>query len=296
MDDNSSTPDRNPITSDAITPKLTPEDFVMQDTQREVRPSIVFHDSDQPLWTGWDVLALAVLTLAAMFVMSLVGFGIATHIKIFHAVPVSDLGRDPRLVIPVQVAAYLLVFVCMLWTTGRYRAGSFWRVIHWDWPSAKAYVPFLGGIALAVAIQVISALLPIPKQLPIEKYFKNASGAYLMAIFGITLAPLMEELFFRGFLYPVLARRTGVTLGIVMTSILFAFIHQSQLGYAWAPLLLLFIVGLVLTGVRARTGSVARSFLIHVGYNTTLFSLLWLQTDRFHHMEKAAAAIFTLKL
>ena len=29
------------------------------------------------------------------------------------------------------------------------------------------------------------------------------TSAYIMAIFGVTLAPLMEEMFFRGLLYPM---------------------------------------------------------------------------------------------
>jgi len=296
MQEDPNTPNPNPSEPNTVPPEHEPEPHMVRELPPEFRPSIDMRESDQPAWTGWDVWLIVLVTVAAMFITSLVGFGLALHLKNFRGVSITDLARDPRLVIPVQSAAYLIVFGCMLWVVGRHRSRSFWRAVHWNFPLANWFVPFLGGIVLALTIQFASALLPIPKQLPIEKFFKNASSAYLMAVFGITLAPLMEELFFRGFLYPVFARRIGVTSGIVVTAILFALIHQSQLGYAWAPLLLLFIVGLVLTGVRAYTGSVGRSFLIHVGYNTTLFSLLWLQTDRFHNLQKAAAAIFTLKL
>ena len=41
-----------------------------------------------------------------------------------------------------------------------------------------------------------------------------------------------------------------------------------------------------------RTGSVASSFLVHVGYNGTEMFLLLLATDGFRHMEKAALAVF----
>ncbi len=203
-----------------------------------------------------------------------------------------DLAREPRLVIPVQTAAYLIVLGCMVLIVQRRRAISFWRAIQWNWPGSSAVAYLFGGVGLALGIQLLSALLPVPKQLPIEKYFKDATGTYLMVVFGIAVAPLMEELFFRGFLYPVLARRTGATGGIAITAVFFALVHQSQLGRAWSPVLLLFVVGVVLTWVRANTGSVASSWLIHVGYNTTLFTLLWLQTDHFQHMERAASAVF----
>jgi hypothetical protein len=98
-----------------------------------------------------------------------------------------------------------------------------------------------------------------------------------------------------GLRYSENIRSGGNAIAIGVTAFGFALIHQPQLGYAGAPLLLIIIVGVVLTYVRARTGSVGSSFLLHVAYNTTLFTLLWLQTDHFHHMERAAAAVFTLK-
>jgi hypothetical protein len=107
-----------------------------------------------------------------------------------------------------------------------------------------------------------------------------------MAAFGTLIAPLVEELFFRGFLYPVLARRVGMVAGIVLTALPFALIHESQLARAWAPLLLLFFVGVILTTARARTGSVATSVLIHMGYNATLFIMLYLASDHFRHLER----------
>jgi uncharacterized protein len=261
------------------------------DGANDFRPSMDLRGPDQLPWSGWDVLALAVLTLVSMFVLTAIGMGIAMHVQAFRGMKLSDLAREPQLVIPVQIVAYLIVFGCMMLIVRRRRAVSFWDAIQWNWPGASAVAYFLGGVGLALTIQFLSALLPIPKQLPIEKYFKDAAGTYLMVIFGVTVAPLMEELFFRGFLYPVLARRAGVNAGIVITAFLFALIHQSQLGRAWAPVFLLFIVGVVLTYVRARTGSVANSFLLHVAYNSLLFVLLWIQTDHFHHMERAAAAV-----
>jgi hypothetical protein len=38
--------------------------------------------------------------------------------------------------------------------------------------------------------------------------------------------------------------------------------------------------------VRERTDSVASSFLMHCGYNFTLFAMLWLGSDHFRHLDK----------
>jgi hypothetical protein len=63
-------------------------------------------------------------------------------------------------------------------------------------------------------------------------------------------------------------------------------VHSEQLGEAWGPLLVVFIVGMVLTVTRVLTRSVAPGFLIHVGYNLTLFAGLFLGSDHFRHLER----------
>ena len=231
-----------------------------------------------------DVVRMALLTVVAIFFFTSISFSIASH-RFAPSMSTADAARNPKIILPGQAAAYFLTLgfmVVLLHQRGR----PFWQSVKWRWPSVGVGY-LLTGFALALAVQFSSAYLPIPKSLPIEQYFTDTSGVWLMAIFGVTLAPLMEELFFRGFLYPVLARHLPLWLAIGLTALGFALIHASQLAAAWAPLLLLFGVGLVLTIIRARTGSVATSFLIHVGYNATLFTLLYLSTDHFRHLEKA---------
>ena len=96
----------------------------------------------------------------------------------------------------------------------------------------------------------------------------------------------MEELFFRGFLYPVLRQRLGVAAGIFITALGFGLVHASQYGYSWLSILLIFVVGIVLAMVREKSNSVAAGFLVHAGYNATIMMLVFLATDGFRHLEK----------
>ena len=238
---------------------------------------------ENPPWSFWDVLRLVVITVISIGVFGAAALGIA--MRMLGKRDPSELARDPRLAVPAQFAAYIVLVIAMV-VIVRMHGFAFWRAVKWNFPF-RTWAGYLAlGVALAIAIQSASALLPIPKQLPIDKYFRTELGAYMMAFFGVVVAPFVEEMFFRGFLYPVLTRRLGVFLGVVLTAIAFAFIHESQLAHAWAPLLMLFVVGVALTAVRARLQSVASSWLMHVGYNTTLFTLLFLASDHFRHLEK----------
>jgi len=177
------------------------------------------------------------------------------------------------------VALYMILLV-----EGKYHT-RFRQAIRWNWPGVVG-LSMLGIGALMLGFDILGRFLPMPKTTPFDQFFARPSDAYLTVAFAVTLGPLMEELFFRGFLYPVIARRMGVVWGILLTALPFGLIHAFQYGYAWGAVLIVFLVGVVLTTVRAATKSVASSFLAHVGYNGTLMVLAALQTDGFRHMEK----------
>jgi hypothetical protein len=199
---------------------------------------------------------------------------------------IGDIARIPLVAVAGQGLAYLLVFAYMyILVTRERRRPDFLNAIHWNWPSSPA-VYVLIGVVLSIALQILASRLPIPKNLPIDTFFSTPSEAWVLTIFGMTLAPLMEEMFFRGFLYPVLARGVGVTAAIVITGFTFALLHGSQLMYSWGPVLVIFLVGIVLTVVRARKDSVAAGLIVHVAYNGTISALMFYATDGFRHLEK----------
>jgi len=63
-------------------------------------------------------------------------------------------------------------------------------------------------------------------------------------------------------------------------------LHGPQLLNSWGPVLVIFLVGIVLTMVRAHKNSVAASLLVHVAYNGTISALMFIGTDGFRHLEK----------
>ena len=198
------------------------------------------------------------------------------------------IGMDVRVAIGSQAAAYPVIVLLMYVVVRSRTKESFAKAIRWNWPGVTAPAFIASGVVLALIVDSLARFLPMPKSLPIDAYFHDATSAYIMAAFGISLAPLLEELFFRGLLFPVLKRSFNAVGGVLLTGAAFAAIHAIQLGLAWAPVLSIFVVGVVFTVVRLRRNSVAASFLMHCGYNLALFTALWVSTDHFRHMEKAA--------
>ena len=239
---------------------------------------------EDPVWTGWEVLALGAATVFTILVF-LFGITLAAHRLLYPNLPWIEVAKFPGLIVLSQVLAYLLVLGFMYILVKRDHQQDFWQAIRWNWPQ-KWSVYVFAGIGLAIGLQAFARLLPIPKNLPMDQFFQTTREAYLLSFFGVTFAPLLEELFFRGFLYPVLARRLEVAGGVVLTALGFAAIHGAQLQYSWGPVLVIFIVGLVLTLVRAMTKSVAASLLVHIAYNGTLSLMMFVFTGGFRHLER----------
>ena len=245
--------------------------------------------AENPVWDGWDVLLIIGLTFATIF-LSQFAILFGAHYFFYPHSSLMELAQRPLLllisqyVIDLAVVIYLLLLI-----EGKYRA-PFGSAIRWSWPNNAWVLLFLGGFMLLV-LSMLENLLPMPKDTPFDKLFARPRDAYLIAIIAVSLGPLVEELFFRGFLYPVLARRWGVAWAVFLTALPFALMHMPQYGYAWGALAVIFIVGVVCGTVRAVTKSVGASFLVHVGYNGAQMIIALFVTRGFTHMPKAIATL-----
>jgi len=85
----------------------------------------------------------------------------------------------------------------------------FWRrgfLAGIDWHGAKAAglaVRLVSlGLSVGWCVQALSSLVPMPKSIPMDDFFRTPSDVWLVTLFGTLLAPLFEEVTFRGFLLP----------------------------------------------------------------------------------------------
>ncbi len=91
----------------------------------------------------------------------------------------------------------------------------------------------------------------------------------VMAVAAVIVAPLVEELVFRGFVYGVVKRHTDAFFAAIVSSALFALAH-FHLGSA----LPLFVLALGFTLAYERTGSLLVPMLMHALFNGVTLAVL----------------------
>lgn len=240
-----------------------------------------------PAWGYLEIATVVASFVLALFLCGGLGYALARTASLFHGATPQQITTNPLFFIPVQLAAYVLTFGVMAMIVSIKSDERFFTAIRWSMPTPDEGLRYaLLGVGMALAVQVLSAFLPFPKSLPMHEYFREVRFAYVMAAFGLAVAPLAEELFFRGLLFPVLVRTMGQVAAVVATGAMFSLMHRNQLAWAWAPMLVLFGVGMVLTTVRARSDSVAASWITHVAYNGTLFALLFYFSNGFRSLAR----------
>lgn len=256
-------------------------------------PQVQSNPVENPAWTGWDVIYI-VMVMFGSLVICLVGLTIIVKRLAYPDVAYMQVMSFPLIAFAGQMCAYLVTFGFMFTIATQNSGGGFGAAVRWNWPRAWAIYLAL-GIAFAIGLQFLAGFLPMPKDTPMEAFFKTALRAWILSIAAMTLVPLMEELFFRGFLYPVLARRLGVIVAVLFTALSFTAIHVPQLAdphmplaTSWGPVLLIFIIGLALTIVRATKNSVAAGVLVHMAYNgfTSLAAIA--VSGGFRHLDRLA--------
>ena len=197
----------------------------------------------------------------------------------------------PQFAIGSMVVWYALLFLFLYVTLTVLRGCPFWQSLGWKRPNPASagalktpWKYFLSGGALSLFVSFITAKVQPPDHLPIQELFKYKNTAILFMAMAVLIAPLVEETIFRGYLYPLMAKSFGVVPGIAVTGVLFGLMHGYQLGWTLSLVSTLIFVGVVFTFVRARTGTVFASFLLHLGYNSTIAVVTILGTHGFQQI------------
>ena len=226
-------------------------------------------------WGYLDLLYLLVFAVIALLMLSVIAVGGLYGLGFVFDWEV-DI-EEPRVQGPLNVAISILLWAAVfafiyLIVAVKYRL-RFGPSVGWVSYEGSPVQYLATGPVLAFTVVLLSTLLPqVDEKLPFEVLLEDPLVMALLAVFGILFAPVFEETFFRGFLFPVFDRSRGAGFAVFATSALFTLVHGTQYDWRWQNLLLLLGVGAVFGTLRARTGSILPSTLVHASYNATLFA------------------------
>jgi uncharacterized protein len=159
------------------------------------------------------------------------------------------------------------------------------------WPRALGGIHFFGGstlrailsgVAWGIPAWIIATLLAaivakvlgtfnVQPEPQVAEQVISLADPVIAVLATVVIAPIAEELFFRGVALNAWAREYGVRRAIVLSALLFALIHASLA--AFVPI---FVLGLALAIIYRRSGNLASSIALHATFNgiSVLLALL----------------------
>ena len=220
-------------------------------------------------WDGADAalgaLAAVVATFVAVIIVSL-------------ALQGDDEAASGTVLQLALTGALNVVFIGIVWGLAVRRRGASWSDLglrRWS-GSALWAIPAAVLVMLAIVITygaVIDAL-GWSEELEVEFFDDRRIGVLAAAsALAILAAPLVEELFFRGFVMQGLMRHMTPVKAALLSSVLFALAHVRPVTYA--PI---FLIGLVLAFLFLKTRSLPLAMAAHAIYNAVVVGVT-LSTD-----------------
>ncbi len=222
----------------------------------------------QPAWPWWFGLAGFGAAVVSVLVVGGTLFAIAAGVtgqNLSDPSPgLNIFGTVVQDALLVAVALGMAAFVARPrgWQFGL-RPTRFWPAVGW---SALTYLVYI--IFVVIYAGIIGS---DQEQTTLEDLGAEDSrlSLILVGVMVVGVAPVVEEFFFRGFLYTALRRRLPVVLAALFVGVLFGAVHVPTGAEAAAPLAFL---GFVLCLLYERTGSLYPCIALHALQNMLAYT------------------------
>jgi len=229
--------------------------------------------------TVFMALLKAVLyTLFFLCVQLTVGFVVGIAIALGDAVMMAADGIMDAAAIVDSLTAKLMaqtgvitvissiITVLGLWGFFAMRGKRFFGEISPKPLGARYIWPLIvGAIGLAGFVGIALDVLPIPESI-MSEYIEASADVGALTFSGIIstvlLAPIAEEVVFRGLVYTRLRRAMPASAAMLLSSLMFGVLHGQIVWIVYAAFL-----GVIMAAVFERTGSLHSSIILHVVFN-----------------------------
>jgi membrane protease YdiL (CAAX protease family) len=221
-------------------------------------------------WTPHDVL-IGLLLFIGVFVI----------LPLPLAVPLTLLfNPDSRPVLAVSIVASVPIYLAIAWIAVRFTFGKYgggWARLGVSAPTLSTVGWAAGALLAAFVVSSIYAAIvnlfgiDALNQKCADQVPESIRGSALLlgmsAVLAVVFAPVCEELFFRGFVFPGLARAWGPVAGIAASGILFGSAHLLGNPTLYKSMIQFSAIGMVFAFVYWRSGSIFSTMLAHFSFN-----------------------------
>jgi uncharacterized protein len=250
--------------SSAPPPSLPPRPELPEGIDRPLPPRPVPWERSVPLWAPFLVALAAFVGASLAYAIILAIAGLSAD--------EADSAPGPLLGATFVQDAVLIGGAAMLAGFGSAAAGRLGI-------RRTPLGPAIGwSFAVLAAFWVVNAILisifgEPPEQEITQEIEEETAALAIAGYIGLTclLAPLAEEVFFRGLLFPVLRSRWGTAAGVIVTGLLFSLVHAA--GSPAEALIVLFVLGAGLCLLYLRTGSLLPCIGLHALNNAIAFAV-----------------------
>lgn len=135
----------------------------------------------------------------------------------------------------------------------------------------KGYGKYI-GITISVGLFMVVTNVKIPgyemQENILPLFGKTIPSMIIAGIMIVAIAPIIEEIVFRGFILRTLVNHTGTLIGSVLTAGIFAILHLQ-----FKSIIPLFILGLIINSIVTKNKSIIPAILFHILNNAIAFTL-----------------------
>lgn len=186
-----------------------------------------------------------------------------------------DTGKQlaqSALVVLAEAAYVLPVIIILAWKRVSWKHLGFGG-FHWS-DLAIGCGMLIVGYGIIIVHNIILLILGVDTQgKQIQDILNSIDSPIWFFIAAAIVAPLVEEIFFRGFLFQGFRQRYGWVPALLISSAIFSAAHLDP-----ASLIPTFILGLILSYVYHRSNSLWPGILIHFLINASSSLLIYLAT------------------
>ncbi|MDD5658991.1 MAG: CPBP family intramembrane metalloprotease [Actinomycetota bacterium] len=237
-------------------------------------------DSAQVKWTLRDVLIsilFLIIVLTGIYFLTtkiVVSLNLGERINSSN---ITNLSFSVLYGIQIILMTGVVWFFAIYWRRSKCRdlGLRYYSIIKTVWYSFLALILIIIINFIYVFLMTrIFKISPPPSKFEELVSNKNVSSTMLLVIVSV-IAPVCEEIFFRGFLYQGFKRKWGVFAGIIISSFLFAAAHLDL--YNFMPLM---AIGWILAYIFHKTKSLFPVIFLHAVYNLLMILVLFSQLEQ----------------